>query len=840
MSDSESSSRDIVRSLARGFYAIAIVESLWALAIASGVEARFSAPVAIAASLYPSFLRWRAGRGKVLRAGRRRLLFGAIGLWPAILMWQESAGGSAFGGLVDWMTWMPFLLMPGMVILSWLLARRGRPLWLLLGAILGHVVLAWLAVPRFGWLQSVTAAFLAWILIEWTSTRAGQIRIREWTTSLSEGVLHSLWSLIGGVSLSVLGIGILEHVPSHASITRVLVLAALIAVGAGWLLGDRLARLISPRWLFACWPLLAFALWSSARMLLVSAPSAVGAPWQVGDDAEPAVFELAAAAALWILAGFPLVVWGLGLAQFRRVSPWDPGLALSGFVLGICLASLLLVPFLNESGDGKPSFAWEMTPKRPLETVEVATAYPLGIAALRRARGWLEHQAFRTWRGEIIGRDSAWGPLEELEVRLPWAALGSEQPLEVDGSLTAAHWRVIGESRRIHVGIDPVPLPEPSDELHWRSGQSMMQFIRIEDPRPAVFVSGHHGSGTSLDRTPGLLRYWKSELPEEAVLWVWSDARSFRSEGLRSLLTGWKNVFPDATLWILQDRFAGPLIGLQIGGRELPADFAADHVLARGAVRELVVIDGPTPSWNRPLLEWGYEMHVPMTPYPRAATLRALRESLKLSGAAEGLFEGLARHAESQVRREMVQDELERITFHASELEAWAEGLSRDPDCEPLGELCIEVARFLLEKDQYEILVPWLEEVSSLRPSSFGMHLALGRTYAEILDPEGAAEELSLALALAGEPESDQVAALKAELARSLGEAGRWREAKDLLEEVWARGTDLRIAKALGLAYLELEQYEEAESFLGFAREEAPNDEEIRAAWERLEEERDR
>ncbi len=827
------------RSFARGAFALATLQASWFLGVAAGVTGGdgesmlpgLLGPAAFAALMAAVSIRRSSRRPQLPQPGSTTLAL-AFGALPGLLIGSEwvalvrITGSAYFDGLL--------VFLPSLFAVATVLAPGTRVLPAWLGAAVAQAALAFLAVPTLGWLGSVLLVGAIW----WLAERGAEAAVSEKAPALGSklaSVSLWVWCLVGGAAAFFADIVMRQHIANHWWAVQVMVLAVLIGVGVGAVLGETIAGVIGRRWLLLAGAVLPVAIWSSFRMFRMMAGSEDRLPWEVSVDADGAVVVTAALTACWMLIGFPLVIWGAVLPLWKGCGRWLPWAAGAGLMIGAVAAELSLRSW-NESHDGRPSLAIRLVPRRSLETVEVARAFPSGIATQRRERGWLDYHSVRTWRDEAVDRDPAWERLEALEVELPIQCFGRTDTFEIFGSRSATHWQASAPSRLRGVARDPLPTPESIEFL--KDGGS--RFFGSDAPEKVTWLlllSGRHGSGSSLERTPGVLGQWTGR--KGKGLWEWRDLRTLGREGVRAVLAGWKETFPDATLWVLQDGFAGPLLGMQVGGGKLDTDVAPRVVLLKGRMADLVTAEGSGASWNRPVLEWGAALRVPKTPHPRAASLRGLLEDLRLSPGAQALLEGLAIHAESQVEREMVQDPLERITLPAASIEQYSKGFAAEPSCGPLVGLVTEVARFLLAKQELELVVPWLEELVERRPDVSELHVLLGRAYVDILDPEGAAEELSLGLALV-EDDSDEAIALKVELAKVLGDAGRWREATVLLEEVWARGTDLRVAKGLGLAYLELGQYEEARSFLSFVREQVVTDDEVEAAWRRLEEASDR
>jgi tetratricopeptide (TPR) repeat protein len=319
---------------------------------------------------------------------------------------------------------------------------------------------------------------------------------------------------------------------------------------------------------------------------------------------------------------------------------------------------------------------------------------------------------------------------------------------------------------------------------------------------------------------------------------VWCDPCAWTPDGIARALVAWAREFPAARLYVLQDGYAGPLFGLDLGGAEIDLDEAtASVVVLAGRAAECIAtadaIARSAPTLNSPALEWEASSTVSPFPLPDGDVLASIASVLTTpkSELAGELFRVLELHSRAQVDRPSFHTRWDRVRIEKPEIDAALALLRRRPDFEPAARAVANIGDVLYEKRDYDVLFDLLGEAIRLRPDVARLHLLLGRVRHELLDSDGAVAEYELARSL--DPASTTI---ESELAHIYAEQGRWQLAAPLLEAAWAATSapDPLIAKALGLAYVELGRWSDARRLLDFAWQQSPGDIEIRRAFDRL------
>ncbi len=211
--------------------------------------------------------------------------------------------------------------------------------------------------------------------------------------------------------------------------------------------------------------------------------------------------------------------------------------------------------------------------------------------------------------------------------------------------------------------------------------------------------------------------------------------------------------------------------------------------------------------------------------------IRALARALNLApeSAPAWLLQGLALHAEGQEARGLAASTLDRVRVPESEIDAYRAALKSDPRFEPLIRHLDAVADLLYRKRDFDLLLALMREATAARPDVAAFHRHLGRSLRELLDVEGAVTELEQAYCL--DPGSVE---MRTELAKTYTLVRRFRDAIRLLESVWRERPALEVAKGLGLAYLEIEDFARARQFLEFVHASSPGDVDVERALRRL------
>jgi tetratricopeptide (TPR) repeat protein len=721
------------------------------------------------------------------------------------------------------------------------------------GMFAGYAALELALLPALGWTASIALVALAWVACE--LARARGAAERESPPALDAGAsldasarvdagawLGAAWGVVAGAFATCIRPLVFQHVDSTRPGSTALVVIALLGVWAGAWLSAGLRRIWSSRWLaLVPFAFTIVAAWLCARSLATSVDVALPSITNGSGMWSPQSLLQG-----WFYLGFPAVALGALICALHPRGAWTPALVLCGMCGGIWTAERIVLPRLAQAHASAPQRLPDLV-HHPSNSPATALAWnPDGIAARYREASMLDPADVVHWQTRAWERDASWKAIEDAEIRLAQRALPDAGSLWIVGHAGAAHREILkGAKTALHV-LDPLP---SADEARASEGASPTSIL-WEDlgARPCVVLLAdpQPSASFSLRNTESFLRALERRVVRShGTLWAWCDPSALAPRGVARALSSWAEKVPAATMYVLQDGYAGPLVGVAFGAAsESPAsDELAALVACRAPAAECVAASSArSASLDWPALEWlctraissgAREPATEAAGEHRAGVLESLAATLSTPASRDcGRMLGvLAVHARAQTDRVVFQSKWDRIAIPDAEVDAALSLLRERPASEPALRMIENLLRVLFEKREYDVVLDLAKRALELRPDVVELHRMLGRVRHELLDPDGAIAEYELARAL--DPAS---LVIKTELARIYAETSRWEPAVRLLEEAWTEISppDPGVAKALGMAYLELGRNAQARPLLEFAREQAPTDGDLRAALDRL------
>lgn len=705
------------------------------------------------------------------------------------------------------------------------------------GMLAGYATTEVLLLPALGWSATLGLWTIAWTVCEMRRDRSASssdpVRPSPWRALL----FAVLWGLVAGAAAVSARPLLFQHVSATRPGLCALVLVALIGTWAGAWFGVALRRVwATPWWATAAAGISAVALGLCFQNLARhSAATLASSALEVGDAQTIAWLALKQG---WFYLGFPAVSLGALFCLLDARGTWTAALVLCGTCAGAWLGETLILPRWFDSRAGAPARLFDLAAHPPEAKIDEVAWNPDGIAARYRTVAAIDPADIVHWQARRWERDPSWKRLEEAEIRLALQAAPKARELWIVGHPGPAHHQVLLErdASRTHV-VDPLPWSDGGRVTGGVNPDSMLWIEKGEGACVVMLAHPEQPSSFSLRATSTVLHALSAELlPRGGSLWVWCDPRALTPAGVVRELSSWASEFPAGRLYILQDGYAGPLFGLELGGHAdgRPSEDIAPILVMSALVSEAVAAStARAPSLDWPALEWQAALYTSPFTLPDGDVLDAIAATLTtpVSRPIGRLFQVLGLHARAQVERPSFHTKWDRVRIDKAEIQAALVLLREHPDFDPTARQIGNIAQVLFEKRDYDLLFDLLREALELRPDVALYHHLLGRVRHELLDPEGAVLEYDLALAL--DPGS---LTIKSELAHIHAERGRWPIAVALLEEVWAATTppDPVIAKALGLGYLELGKSAQARTLLEFAWQKFPGDGEIRLALDRL------
>jgi tetratricopeptide (TPR) repeat protein len=756
-------------------------------------------------------------------------------------------------------------LLPACALLAWCAPGRTPVASFCFGMFAGYSVLELALLPALGWTASLALVATAWIACELACSRSSATDDGSPSPSTNDGSpspatdglpveldlgawLGAAWGVTAGAFATCVRPLLFQHVDAMRPGAVALVLIALLGLWAGAWLGAGLRRVWSTRWL----ALVAFAFSGLAAWLCVQnlatpadlSPASIASPLSGARLLSlPSLFQG------WFYLGFPAVALGALLCTSHPRGAWVPVLVLSGICAGVWLGERGVLPWFARARAGTTERLAAFV-RHPSNAPASEIAWnPDGIAVRFREASMLDPADVVHWQARPWERDARWNALERAEIRIPERALPNAGSLWIVGHVGPAQRELLtsAHAASVHV-LDPLPSADDSDAARGASSTSILWDDLGERPCVVLLADPQPSASFTLRSTSTFVRALERRVSRASgTLWVWCDPSALSPEGSSRALSTWAEVFPAARLYLLLDGYAGPLIGIAlVGARDLSADGELAALVACSAPAAACVASSPARhvSLDWPALEWLGSPRA-ASPTPSSAT------SLAAAGARAGeLFDTLASmfstpvsrdsgrvlgilavHARAQLDRPSFQSKWERVTVPSAEVDAALALLREQPASEPAVRMVDNLARVLFEKREYDVVLDLTKRALELRPDVADFHRQLGRVRHELLDADGAIAEYELAHAL--DPASLEI---DTELARIYAEHSRWEPVVALLEEVWNASSppEPGIAKALGMAYLELGKNSRARPLLEFAREQAPNDGDVRAALDRL------
>jgi tetratricopeptide (TPR) repeat protein len=746
-------------------------------------------------------------------------------------------------------------LLPAWALLGSFARRRTSLAGFVLGLALGFAAAELLLLPFVGWSATVCAVALVWIVCETKSRAETTTRAAPRIGPSAGALLAGAWGVIAAALATSARPALFQHVTAAREGWTALVWMALIGLAVGAWFGTVLQRISPSRaWMILPAALVAISTWLCFQQL--SLPGAASGLYVAGENAGSHVISWRALHQAWLLVGFPSVSLGALLCTCVPRGAWVAACVLGGASAGAWLGESWLMPRWFEPRAGASSPLLQLAARPVNATIDQAGWNPDGIAVRYRTLATLEAADLVHWQAQRWERDASWKRLEAAELLLPRRAAPNARSLWIVGHPGPAHASTLAgiDVQEKHV-LDPLPSTDAGARARGVNPSSILALHTGSDAVVVLLAHAQQPASFSLRETSTFLHALEAELADTGgLLWVWCDPRALTAEGITRELAGWAAEFPSSRLYILQDGYAGPLFGLQIGGSGvLVPDKHADneknakrgeHADDADSIDPILVLAAPVseclanasaraPSLDWPALEWRAAERISPFTLPDGDVLAALAETLAtpVSAPAGRLFRVLEMHARSQVDRPSFHTKWDHIHIEKQEIEAALALLRENPRFEPNARLAGSMAEVLFEKHDYDLVFDLLKVAVEVRPDVALFHHLLGRVRRELLDPDGAVAEYDLALAL--DPGSSTI---KSELAYIHAEHGRWPIAVRLLEEVWAASTspDPVIAKALGLGYLEVGRPAEARTLLDYAWQRSPGDGEIRQAFDRL------
>jgi hypothetical protein len=322
----------------------------------------------------------------------------------------------------------------------------------------------------------------------------------------------------------------------------------------------------------------------------------------------------------------------------------------------------------------------------------------------------------------------------------------------------------------------------------------------LEGPYDLVLVSAPPAAmrGLASSFSTGRLRALAAAAGEAGTVAVWCRAGDLAGEDFAAVASTAARAWGSAECWLALDRYEGPSVGFvrRQPGAAVPADrwraLATSPLLREVGIEELGDVDslrlaGPQPF---PLdLGWAVRGCFPATerraaggwtPYPdtpdnwRAYALRKgdavdLLARWARSGTLARLLGGLALHARAQHPFRPAVNPWERVEVSPEELERYREAVGDGRPCGPLARFLEEVGDLLLQKREYGLVYRFYEGLVSLAPDRPRLRRILAEALLELLDPEGAAGHLRVALE--EDPRDPRATLLLARALQALGEA---------------------------------------------------------------------
>jgi regulator of sirC expression with transglutaminase-like and TPR domain len=751
-------------------------------------------------------------------------------------------------------------LLPACALLAWCAPGRTPVASFCFGMFAGYSVLELALLPALGWTASLALVATTWIACELACSRSSATKDGSPSFATDDPLveldfgawLGMAWGVAAGAFATCVRPLLFQHVDATRPGAVALVGIALIGLWAGAWLGAGLRRMWSTRWLaFVAFVFSGLAAWLCVRNLATPAelaPASIASPLSgMRMLSLPSLFQG------WFYLGFPAVALGALLCTSHPRGAWAPVLVLSGVCAGIWLGERGVLPWFARARTGSMERLAAFV-RHPSNAPASEIAWnPDGIAARFREASMLDPADVVHWQARPWERDVSWNALERAEILIPERALPNAGSLWIVGHVGAAQRELLtsAHSASVHV-LDPLPNADDSASARGASSTSILWDDLGERPCVVLLADPQPSASFTLRSTNTFVRALERRVSRASgTLWVWCDPSALSPEGAARALSTWAEIFPAARLYLLLDGYAGPLVGIALAGaRDLPAADALAALVACSAPAAACVASAPARhvSLDWPALEWlGSPRAASHVPSPSSAPgaegahagglldMLASMFSTPVSRDCGRVLGILAVHARAQVDRPSFQSKWERVTVPGAEVDAALALLREQPASEPAVRMVDNLVRVLFEKREYDIVLDLTKRALELRPDVADFHRQLGRVRHELLDAEGAIAEYELAHAL--DPASLEIST---ELARIYAEHSRWEPVIVLLEEVWNASSppEPGIAKALGMAYLEVGKNSRARPLLEFAREQAPNDGDVRAALDRLDREK--
>jgi tetratricopeptide (TPR) repeat protein len=731
-------------------------------------------------------------------------------------------------------------LLPASALSWWFTRGRVSLASFVLGMAGAYAAIEMGLLPALGWSAALALIAIAWLACELYcsaardefATARDEPPSNAWSVS-SSALFAGVWAFVASAAAASARPVLFQRVSAARPGLCAVVAVALIGLWAGAAFAAALRRMSrSPALVFALLVVCVASLWLCFHRIAL--PVALP-PLDAHDARGASAISWRALAQSWAYVGFASVALGAVLGALEPRGHWTSALLVCGACAGTWLGERAILPRWFEPADNARSPLFDLAQHPINGPIEAAAWNPDGIAVRCRTLAAIDSIDMVHWQAEPWERDPSWRSLEDAEVELAREFTPDARSMWIAGhrALPLDPTSLRLDAEHVHV-FDPLPSMQDVRAGDGTNPTSLSWMDTGERACVVLLANPREPAGFSLSETSTFLHALEARVVDRGgSVWAWCDPRALNASGATRVLAGWASEFPNARLFVLQDGYAGPLLGLELGGDHRASDKFARILVLAAPASQCIASRERAPSLDWPALEWQASPVASLDTLPRGDVLAAIAAELSAprSIAAALLMHVLELHARSQVDRPSFQSKWDRVSIEKDEIDAALALVRAKPAFDPGARLLGAIASMLYEKRDYDRLLALAKEAVVLRPDVPIFHHLLGRVRHELLDPEGAIKEYELALAL--DPGS---LVIKSELARVEAELGRWSIAVPLLEEVWRDTTppDPVIAKALGLGYLEIGKSVEARTLLEFARQAAPADGEIKAALERL------
>jgi len=788
----------------------------------------------------PTDMRGDAGTERASRARLTSIVLTILFLFAPLLCLHDPGVRMLHASSIPALDSFFIALFPALALTWWFTRGRTSLASFVLGMAAVYAVIEMGLLPALGWSATLAAIAIAWLACELSCAAArdafaaarDEPPASKWSLS-SSALFAGVWAFVAGAAAASVRPVLFQRVSAARPGLCAIVAVALIGLWAGAAFAAALRRMSrSPALVFALLVVCVASLWLCFHR--VALPVALP-PLDAHDARGASAISWRALAQSWAYVGFASVALGAVLGALEPRGNWTSALLLCGACAGTWLGEREILPRWFEPAGNSRSPMFDLA-QHPINGPIAAAAWnPDGIAVRCRTLAAIDSIDMAHWQAEPWERDPSWRSLENAEVELAGDLAPGARSLWIVGHGTApldpTSLRL--DAEHVHV-FDPLPSMQDVRVGDGTNPTSLLWMDTGERACVVLLANPREPTGFSLCETSTFLHALAARVVDRGgSVWAWCDPRALNASGATRVLAGWASEFPNARLFVLQDGYAGPLLGLELGGDLQPSDKFARILVLSAPASQCIASRERAPSLDWPALEWQASPIASLDTLPDGDVIAAIAAELSAprSIAAALLMHVLELHARSQVDRPSFQSKWDRVSIEKDEIDAALALVRAKPAFDPGARLLGTIASMLYEKRDYDRLFLLVKEAVVLRPDVAIFHHMLARVRHELLDPEGAIKEYELALAL--DPGS---LVIKSELARVEAELGRWSVAVPLLEEVWRDTTppDPVIAKALGLGYVEIGKSVEARTLLEFARQAAPADGEIRAALERL------